>query len=157
MSEAKLSLAVFRSLACRPCDNCTKPYFTLSTRLIKPPYAHLEGVWSRCVCNMGPGDDAPIVGGESAQSHPTRDDLYTHLNAMNPKDEAMSTENVCHSIVIDQVFTLLFIHVYRESRYSLPCGAFLPKCVYDDHLKKCRYMEERRRLETSKGKTPTIY
>ena len=50
---------------------------------------------------MGPGDDAPIVGGESAQSHPTRDDSYTHLNAMNPKDEAMSTENVCHTIVID--------------------------------------------------------
>ena len=41
---------------------------------------------------MGPGDDAPIVGGESAQSHPTRDDSYTHLNAMNPKDEAMSTD-----------------------------------------------------------------
>ena len=83
MSEAKLSLAVFRSLACRPCDNCTKPHFTLSTRLIKPPYAHLEGVWSRCVCSMGPGDDAPIVGGESAQSHPTREASYTLLNAMN--------------------------------------------------------------------------
>ena len=54
---------------------------------------------------MGPGDDAPIVGGESAQSHPTRDDSYTHLNAMNPKDEAMSTENVCHKLSLIQVFT----------------------------------------------------
>ena len=54
---------------------------------------------------MGPGDDAPIVGGESAQSHPTRDDSYTHLNAMNPKDEAMSTENVCHKLSLIRVYT----------------------------------------------------
>ena len=55
---------------------------------------------------MGPGDDAPIVGEESAQSSPTRDVSYTHLNAMNPKDEALSTENVrC---------TMSLIHVFRR-------------------------------------------
>ena len=75
---------------------------------------------------MGPGDDAPIVGGESAQSHPTRDDSYTHLNAMNPKDEAMSTENVCHKLSLIQVSTnVSFIYSISQRFDSLVEPFFL--------------------------------
>ena len=79
---------------------------------------------------MGPGDDAPIVGGESAQSHPTRDDSYTHLNAMNPKDEAMSTENVCHKLSLIQVFTnVSFIYSISQRFDSLVEPFFLNVCL----------------------------
>ena len=130
MSEAKLSPAVFPSLACRPCDNCTKPYLTLSTRLIKPPYAHLEGVWSRCVCSMGPGDDAPIVGGESAQSHPTRDVSYTHLNAMNSQRWGNVHRECLSQIVIDQVFSLYsFMYIGSHDIHSTVGPFFLNVCM----------------------------
>ena len=78
------------------------------------------------VHGMGPGDDAPIVGEESAQSSPTRDVSYTHLNAMNPKDEAVSTENVCCAMSLIRVFTSDSF-MYKISQVcSFHCGAFLP-------------------------------
>ena len=130
MTEVRLSSAVFPSLACRPCDNCTKPYSTLSTRLIKPPYAHSEGVWSRCVCSMGPGDDAPIVGGESAQSHPTRDVSYTHLNAMNSQRWGNVHRECLSQIVIDQVFSLYsFMYIGSHGIHSTVGPFFLNVCM----------------------------
>ena len=60
------------------------------------------------------------------ESHPTRDDSYTHLNAMNPKDEAVSTENVCCAMSLIRVFTSDSF-MYKISQVcSFHCGAFLP-------------------------------
>ena len=104
---------------------------------------------------MGPGDDAPIVGGESAQSHPTRDDSYTHLNAMNPKDEAMSTENVCHKLSLIQVFTnVSYIYSIGQRFHSLVEPFFLN--VYLTITLRNADTEENRSNEHASYKIPPL-
>ena len=105
---------------------------------------------------MGPGDDAPIVGGESAQSHPTRDDSYTHLNAMNPKDEAMSTENVCHKLSLIRVFTNVpFMCLISQRIHSHVVPFFLN--VFMTITLRNADIWKNGGVGISKGKTPTIY
>ena len=79
---------------------------------------------------MGPGDDAPIVGGESAQSHPTRDVSYTHLNAMNSQRWGNVHRECLSQIVIDQVFSLYsFMYIGSHDIHSTVGPFFLNVCM----------------------------
>ena len=66
------------------------------------------------------------VGGESAQSHLTRDLSYTHLNAMNSNVEAISSENVCHKLPLIRVFAIdSFMFMFSQSIHSTVGPFFL--------------------------------
>ena len=71
-----------------------------------------------------------IVGGESAQSHPTRDVSYTHLNAMNSQRWGNVHRECLSKIVIDWVFSLYsFMYIGSHDIHSTVRPFFLNVCM----------------------------